>query len=61
MPSFCQSVAEILTDKGKSSPTSSFIACITLSGNLALFSIEPPYSSARIFVKGERKEANKNP
>ena len=50
-----QSVAEMRTDIGCSSGQASRIAPKTSSGKRIRFSSEPPYSSSRWLVSGERK------
>jgi hypothetical protein len=58
-PAVAQSVADRRTDIGLSAGQMSRIAANTSSGNRARFSREPPYSSVRRFVRGERKLARR--
>ena len=48
------STAVILNWTWKSSPTSRRIACMISIGSRARFSSEPPYSSSRSLIAGER-------
>ena len=56
-----KSLEEILTDMGLCCGKAFRISLKTRNGNFNLFSKLPPNSSVRIFDKGDRKEASKNP
>src|SRR5690606_28462113 len=61
IPFSAQSQAETLTEIGLCFGKTFRISLKTRSGKRNLFSMFPPYSSALVLVKGDRKEAYRNP